>query len=110
MSRKRFIWDNETKQLVELTADWAPTPRIQIVTDGHYEGARATDGTDISTRRRHREYMQSHGVTLADDFKGEWAKKAEERQRFYSGDFDRKSRTEAVERAIYQLENGRRRG
>jgi len=83
-------------------------PRLQINSDTHYDGAQATDGTDISTRRRHREYMRRHGVTVADDYKHEWAGKAAERERFYSGDFDKKGRTEAVERAVYQLENRRR--
>lgn len=93
----------------ELADEPPADARLQINSDTHYDGARATDGTDISTRRRHREYMHRNGVTLADDFKGEWAKKAEQRERFYAGDFDKKSRTEAVERAMHALESGRRR-
>ena len=42
--------------------------------DRHYDGLRATDGTDISSRSKHREYMRRNGLTTADDFKDTWAK------------------------------------
>jgi hypothetical protein len=48
--------------------------------DRHYDGLRASDGTDISTRTKHREYMKRNGLTIADDFKGEWAKAERERR------------------------------
>lgn len=44
--------------------------------DRHYDGLRAPDGTDVSTRTKHREYMKRNNLTVADDYKGEW-KKAE---------------------------------
>lgn len=47
--------------------------------DRHYDGLRAQDGTDISSRSKHREYMKKHGLTTVDDFKGTWA--AAERKR-----------------------------
>jgi len=86
-----------------------PGARLQINLDTHYDGARATDGTDISTRRRHREYMRRTGFTVADDYKQEWAKKAEQRECFRSGDFDKTGRTEAVERAMFHVEGRKRR-
>ena len=48
--------------------------------DRHYDGLVATDGTLIDTRSKHREYMKRNGLTIADDFKGEWAKAARERE------------------------------
>lgn len=42
--------------------------------DSHYDGLRATDGSDISSRTKHREYMKRHGLTTADDYKEAWAK------------------------------------
>ena len=42
--------------------------------DRGYDGLRAQDGTDISSRSKHREYMKRHGLTTADDFKDTWAK------------------------------------
>lgn len=50
--------------------------------DRHYDGLRATDGTDISTRSKHREYMKRNGLTTVDDFKGVWAE-AEKRRTEY---------------------------
>lgn len=48
--------------------------------DRHYDGLRATDGTDISTRTKHREYMKRNNLTVADDFKNTWAKAQKERE------------------------------
>jgi putative FmdB family regulatory protein len=53
--------------------------------DRHYENMRATDGTDISSRSKHRAYMKANNLTTADDFQKTWSKKAEERQNFRSG-------------------------
>lgn len=50
--------------------------------DRSYAGLRATDGTDISTRSKHREYMRRHGLTTADDFKDTWAKAQAKRDEF----------------------------
>lgn len=50
--------------------------------DRHYDGLRAPDGTDISSRTKHREYMKRTGMTTADDFKGEWARAEKERNEF----------------------------
>jgi len=47
--------------------------------DRYYDGMRAPDGSDISTRSKHRQYMKDHNVTLADDFKDTWAKAAKDR-------------------------------
>lgn len=51
--------------------------------DRHYDGLVATDGTLINSRSKHREYMKRNGLTIADDYKGEWAKaERERRERF----------------------------
>jgi hypothetical protein len=47
--------------------------RLDPVSERHYEGLRAADGTDISTRAKHREYMRRHGLTTVDDFTETWA-------------------------------------
>lgn len=62
-----------------------PQPRLQIVTDSHYLGARSPiDGTPLESRRAHREYMRANGLVLADDMKGTWAAQAKERAEFLS--------------------------
>jgi putative FmdB family regulatory protein len=53
--------------------------------DRHYDGLRASDGTDISSRSKHREYMKRNGLTTADDFKGAWAKAEKERTNYRLG-------------------------
>lgn len=81
--RGRFVWDARAQRLVpahEYVPD-APEPaRVPVVTDRHYEGVRATDGTDIGSRAKRREYMHRHGLADADDFKGQWAKTAQARK------------------------------
>jgi hypothetical protein len=53
--------------------------------DRHYDGLRATDGSDISTRSKHREYMKKHGVTTMDDYKSTWGKTVAERESYRQG-------------------------
>jgi hypothetical protein len=53
--------------------------------DRHYEGLRATDGTDISTRTKHREYMRRNNLTTIDDFKDTWAKAEKQRTEYRQG-------------------------
>lgn len=63
------------------------------------------DGKVISGRRALREHNKRHGVTNAADFTNYWAKKAEERASFYSGDpkYDRKRRIEKLVHAYDKL-------
>lgn len=53
--------------------------------DRHYDGLRATDGADISSRSKHREYMRANNLTTADDFTQTWAKAEAQRREFFSG-------------------------
>lgn len=106
MTRRRYIQDRHTGELIEVTADYQAPLRNDsgaLWGDRHYDGARASDGTDISTRSKHREYMRLNNVTTVDDFKDTWAKAREQRERLYTqgGTFSRRD----VERAIHQLQN-----
>lgn len=56
-----------------------------LASDRIYEGLRADDGTDISTRAKHRAYMRERGLTTMDDFKDTWAKDAREREARMAG-------------------------
>lgn len=69
--------------------------------DRHYDGMRATDGTDISTRAKHRAYMKEKGYTTVDDFAGTWKKEAEARKERLAGN-DATRRTDLAE-AIQKL-------
>lgn len=111
MTRRRYRYDLESKQLVEIGEDWTDAPRhapvaTEEVIFGHCTGPA---GEDLSTRKRHREYQRQNGLTMASDFAGEWARAAETRERARRGDFpDTAHRREAVARAAYKLESKRR--
>lgn len=62
--------------------------------DRHYDGLRAPDGTDISSRTKHREYMKRTGLTTIDDFKGVWDSAAKERKAVLDGTPDKSLREE----------------
>lgn len=106
MARRRFIQMKEPPyELIEVTEDYVSPARGDSVLwgDRSYEGMQAPDGTDISSRTKHREYMKAKGLTTMDDFKDSWAKAKESRERYYQqgGSFKRAD----IERAIYQLQN-----
>ena len=106
MTRRRYIQDRNTHELIEVTSDYQAPLRNDagaLWGDRHYDGLKATDGTDISTRSKHRDYMRANGVTMADDFKDTWAKAREQREHAFQhgGSFSRRD----VERAIHQLQN-----
>jgi putative FmdB family regulatory protein len=68
-----------------------PTGRVNaldnvLAGDRHYIGLQAQDGTDISSRSKHREYMHRHGLTTADDYTETWAKAAKEREAYRRGE------------------------
>lgn len=106
MTRRRFIQRREPPyDLIEVTDDYVSPSRADSALwgDRNYEGMVAPDGTDISSRTKHREYMKAKGLTTMDDFKDSWAKAKESRERYMTegGSFKRAD----IERAIYQLQN-----
>lgn len=109
MAKRRYIQDRATGELIEVSQDHQAPLRNDagaLWGDRHYDGARATDGTDISTRTKHREYMAAHGLATVDDYKGTWAKAQAARESYYrnGGSIGR----EDVARAMHQLQAGRR--
>lgn len=68
--------------------------------DRHYDGLRAPDGTDISSRTKHRQYMKSKGITTADDFTGVWKQAEQERTALRQGDFQDKELHRMVEEQV----------
>lgn len=71
--------------------------------DRHYEGLRAPDGEDISSRTKHREYMRRKGLTTVDDFTNHFREAEKRRSDFYQTGGDHAARREAIERSIYEL-------
>jgi predicted nucleic acid-binding Zn ribbon protein len=72
--------------------------------DRHYDGMRATDGTDISTRSKHRAYMKAHNLTTADDFSSTWKRAEQERTARVAGHDP--SRVQDVARAVAKHSGG----
>jgi hypothetical protein len=73
--------------------------------DRHYDTIMAPDGvTRLDSRSKHREYMRRHGLTIADDYKGEWANARKERENRLKGPGDSKVRRELLEREFTKAE------
>jgi hypothetical protein len=70
-----------------------------VLVDRFYENTAATDGTDIGSRRKHREYMKRTGLAPSSDFSPGWY----ERQRRGAAQEQHKERREAVARATYEV-------
>jgi putative FmdB family regulatory protein len=69
--------------------------------DRIYDGLRASDGSDISTRSKHRRYMKENNLTTIDDFSGTWKREAQERANRLQG-VD-KGRAQDIANAIEKL-------
>jgi hypothetical protein len=112
VARRRWIYVNGVAY--EEGVDVVPEnpletrPHNRVIGDLHYDGLRATDGTDISTRTKHREYMKRHNLTTMDDFNGSFnaalKRKAEYSQEGKHGAVKRAD----IERAIHTLQQQRR--
>lgn len=103
MTRRRYVQING--ELVEIKDDYTPSLRTDsgaLWGDRSYDGMRATDGTDISTRSKHREYMKANRLTTMDDYKDSWSQAREQRDRLFNqgGSFRRSD----IERAISKLQ------
>ncbi len=95
-------------ELVEMGADWTGAPlRAQTPTEELlYGGVRATDGADISSKRKLREYFHRTGFTHASDFTQQWECQAAEREkaRTPGSGYGSRERRETIGRVAYELE------
>lgn len=112
MSRRRYVWDAVAGRLVEVSPEFVGQRRSEgrKSEEEVYGHITATDGTDLSTKRRHREYMQTHNLTIADDFRQTWdsaAKEMKSAQTPGSG-YDARARREDLGRAMHELRSRRR--
>ena len=64
-----------------------------------YENTKATDGTDIGSRWKHKEYMRQKGVTVTSDFTHEWYESERKKKELQ----EKKERREDVARAAWQV-------
>lgn len=103
MTRKRYVQRREPPyDLIEITDDYTPPGRNDagvLWGDRHYDGLKATDGTDISSRTKHREYMKANNLTMAEDFTNTWAQAQQAREQYYErgGSFSKADIARAME-------------
>lgn len=105
MTRRRYRVNDATGEVYEVPLDAPTTPRVELRMGEVFEGARAIDGTDISSRRKYLDYMKRNNLVPTADFQQTWAEAPKKREAE-----QRAARREAVGRAAYQvLEKGRKR-
>lgn len=82
--RRKWVqkYDLETGKYRMVEVDLSTyRPRVRsmsftdrLISESHYEGAKALDGTPIDSRSRHKRYMEEQGVCHAGDFSEAWYK------------------------------------
>jgi hypothetical protein len=104
--RRRYRYDPELKAVVEIGSDWTDVERRAPAATEEltYGGMRATDGTDISSRKKHREYLKATGYAMASDFTESGKTAAAEREKFFRGEHRDPTIREDIGRALYQRE------
>ncbi len=112
MSRRRWVYTEGGQHLpepIEVDLGWSDAPRLaQTPTEEILYGkTQATDGTDLSSRRKHREYMKRNGLAMTSDYQEHWKKAGAERDRAYAGNagFDSEKRKAAIGQSIERLRN-----
>lgn len=112
MSRRRWVYTEGGQPLaepLEVTEEAQAPARLEVAAGGFYEGQRALDGTDVSTRRRFNEYLRRTNCAVADDFKTTWADAAKARADALAGRKRNPQLRETIGRVAYQMEMKRRR-
>lgn len=113
VQRGRWVWDRELGKFVDA-ASYVPPEEAKdapVMVGRFYEevGPSPVDGSEINSRAKHREHMKRHGLTLMDDFKGEWARKAEQRERQRTENrIPVKGLRETLERGFYEIAEGKK--
>lgn len=107
MSRQRYRHDPVTRTMVPVDTDYQgehEATGIRRSEEEIYGNVGVTDdGTLINTRRRHREYMQSKGYTMASDYKDSWAKAADWREKYQRGEIRDPNIRNQLGRTLYEL-------
>ena len=102
----RGKWVMTAHGLVDAN-EYVPEPKAvdaPILAGRFYENMNAQDGSDISTRARHKAYMREKGLTTIDDYKQQWAKQTAERAEIAHGKLPSKTRREVIARKLYEID------
>lgn len=74
--------------------------------DRHYDGLQAHDGTDISSRTKHREFMKRNNLTMTSDFTNSWKDNEKQRTELRQASFqDKELRTTVAEQVYTAINN-----
>ena len=106
MARRRWVYVDGVGY--EVGVDEVPEnplemrPHNRVIGDSHYDGLRATDGTDISSRAKHRAFMKQHNLTTMDDYTQSFDQALKRKAEYVTrgGTVKRQD----IERAIYELQ------
>lgn len=101
MARRRYRWNPDTCQQELIAETESKTYGLTIMADIP-DFVSPVDGRVVHGRRGLREHNRELDVTNTADYTNEWAEKARERERFYSGDpaIGRAERIEAIKEAF----------
>lgn len=95
----------DTRELDEEPVSLATN--APILSGRFYENTKAMDGTDIGSRKKHRDYMKATGLAMAGDYQQTWQKQAERRGRVAAGEkgsVPSKTRREVIARKLYEID------
>jgi hypothetical protein len=114
MSRVTYVYRNRVGGGVDVY-EKGTEPELEreqamhnvLAGDRHYDGLRATDGTPIDSRTKHREYMKRHNLTTVDDFKETWSKAQKQRDEYRTTGKGGAVTQEDIARAIARHERNR---
>lgn len=102
--RGRFVYSAELGKCISVDEAWTDAERRAPVATEElvYGEAKATDGTPINTRKRHREYLQRHGLAMAGDFSDDFRERVhKERERREDAE-----RRETIGRVVHKFHKG----
>lgn len=110
MTRRRYMQDPETFELIEIFEDeklLKSDRRLDasLWNDRNYLDSQTTDGVDISSRTKHRQYMKQHGLCTFDDYKGEFERREKSREAYFTGQKGSINKRD-IYQAIEQLKRG----
>ena len=101
MTRRRWVYIDG---IAVEDGEVQPRNHNRVHGDLHYTDMRTTEGVDISTRTKHREYMKRTGLTTADDYTQTWADAKQKRDAYYTSGKGGAVKREHIERAIHDLQ------
>lgn len=111
--RRRFVYredDEGNVHAVEIGDDYQLAERrAPVTTEGVvYSNARATNGTDLSSRKRHRDYLKQNNLAMYSDYEKSMPKLEESRKKIALGDADTRERKQQIYDSMQRLKSQRR--